>query len=109
MHSSVGTDVPANSLTNQRFAIWSYMTTGSPKPLFWQRPPNPLQTDSIDTGPKTEAPVVLLKKWRPVLTIWTYWSAPSGALAPTSPFVSGGAQLQLTPGNVMPSKLRIGF
>src|SRR6185369_15618139 len=27
---------------------------------------------------------------------------------PTSPFVSGGAQLQLTPGNTIPSKFRIG-
>jgi len=37
------------------------------------------------------------------LTIWTYW------VFPTSPFVSGGAQLQLTPGKGMPSHWRIGL
>src|SRR5262249_20063552 len=36
------------------------------------------------------------------LTIWTY------CVAPTSPFVSGGAQLHATPGNGIPSKLREG-
>src|SRR5580765_1549735 len=54
-------------------------------------------------GPSTEAPVVLLKTWSPVLTIWTY------CVAPTSPFVSGGAQLQLTPGKSIPSKLSPGL
>src|SRR5438046_7846262 len=56
----------------------------------------------MSTGPKTDAPVVLLKTWKPWLTIWTY------CVRPTSPFVSGGAQLQLTPGNAMPSKFRVG-
>ena len=40
---------------------------------------------------------------KPSLTIWTY------CVRPTSPSVSGGAQLQATPGKPMPSKLRIGF
>ena len=42
------------------------------------------------------------KTWKPSLTIWTY------CVAPTSPFVSGGAQLQPTPGNGIPSKLCVG-
>src|SRR5215813_6050408 len=82
----------------QRFAIWSYSTTGSPSPLFWQTPPNPPQSVVIPDGPNCEAPVALLKTWNPSLTICTY------CVAPTSPFVSGGAQLQATPGNGMPSK-----
>ena len=49
-------------------------------------------------GPRTELPVDLSNTWRPVFTIWTY------CVAPTSPFVSGGAQLQLTPGKPIPSK-----
>src|SRR5438876_4849546 len=53
-------------------------------------------------GPRSELPFVLSKTWRPWLTIWTY------CVRPTSPFVSGGAQKQLTPGNGIPSKLRIG-
>jgi hypothetical protein len=71
--------------------------------LVWQTPPKPLHSDSMLIGPSTEAPVVLLKTWSPVLTIWTY------CVAPTSPFVSGGAQLQLTPGNAMPSKFSPGL
>src|SRR3954447_10513078 len=101
MHWSVIVDVPANWLMNQRPASWSYMTTGSPEPLLWQRPPKPAQMVEMPSGPRTEAPVVLLKTWKPSLTIWTYW------VAPTSPFVSGGAQLQTTPGKGMPSKLRV--
>src|SRR6185369_9647408 len=49
-------------------------------------------------GPRTEPPVVLSNTWKPSFTIWTY------CVAPTSPFVSGGAQLQATPGNGMPLK-----
>src|SRR3979490_2745675 len=103
MHSSVGTPTPANCVTTQRLAIWSYSTTGSPLPLLWQTPPNPLQSVLIPDGPNTDAPVVLLKTWKPSLTIWTYW------VAPTSPFVSGGAQLHATPGNGTPSKLSSGL
>src|SRR6266545_2630388 len=102
MHSSVGIEVaPANCVISQRFASWSYTTTGSPKPLLSQTPPKPVQRVAMSTGPKTEAPVVLSKTWKPRLTIWTYWSRP------TSPFVSGGAQLQFTPGKAMPLKLRM--
>ncbi len=54
-------------------------------------------------GPRIEVPVVLSKTWKPSLTICTY------CVWPTSPFVSGGAQLQLTPGNWMPLKFRIGL
>ena len=54
-------------------------------------------------GPSTELPVLLSKTSRPVFTIWTY------CVSPTSPFVSGGAQLQLTPGKSMPSKLSSGL
>src|SRR6266571_2582851 len=60
------------------------------------------QTVAMLRGPRTDEPVVLLKTWKPWLTIWTY------CVAPTSPFVSGGAQLQVTPGNGMPSKLSVG-
>ena len=49
-------------------------------------------------GPKTELPVTLSQTWIPSFTICMY------CVAPTSPFVSGGAQLQLTPGNAIPSK-----
>src|SRR5437588_6843349 len=52
-------------------------------------------------GPSCDAPVVLLKTWSPSFTICTY------CVAPTSPFVSGGAQLQPTPGKRMPSKFRV--
>src|SRR6185503_10769786 len=85
----------------QRSANWSYNTTGSPLPLFSQTPPNPDQRVAIFAGPKVDAPVVLLKTWKPSFTIWTYW------VNPTSPSVSGGAQLQATPGKRMPSKLRM--
>ena len=47
-------------------------------------------------------PCLLLNTWKPSLTIWTY------CVAPTSPFVSGGAQLQATPGNGIPLKFRPG-
>src|SRR5207244_5369992 len=57
----------------------------------------------MPTGPSTDAPVALLKTWKPSLTICTYW------VAPTSPLVSGGAQLQATPGNPMPLKFRSGL
>src|SRR5690242_6403590 len=57
---------------------------------------------TIEEGPRRDAPLDLLKTWKPSLTIWTYW------VAPTSPSVSGGAQLQATPGNGMPLKLRMG-
>src|ERR1043166_1082039 len=86
----------------QRSAIWSYMTTGSPSPLLSQTPPNPLQTVEIPDGPSKEPPVVLSKTWKPSLTICTYW------VAPTSPSVSGGAQLQAPPGKKTPSKLSSG-
>src|SRR6266478_9810700 len=82
----------------QRLAIWSYSTTGSPLPLVWQTPPKPLQSVVMPEGPNNDAPVVLSKTWKPSLTIWTY------CVAPTSPFVSGGAQLHATPGKAMPSK-----
>src|ERR1044072_8203300 len=53
----------------------------------------------MPAGPSSDAWVDLSKTWRPSLTIWTY------CVAPTSPFVSGGAQLHETPGNGMPLKL----
>jgi hypothetical protein len=55
--------------------------------LFWQTPPKPFQSVVMAAGPKSEAPVDLLKTWKPSLTIWTY------CVEPTSPFVSGGACL----------------
>src|SRR4051812_35564318 len=107
MHSSVIGVPPvalANSVITQRLASWSKSTTGSPKPPFVQAGWfEPCQIVSIEAGPKTDAPVDLLKTWKPSLTIWTY------CVRPTSPLVSGGAQLQLTPGKSIPSKLRIGL
>ena len=102
MHSSVGMPDPANWLISQRLASWSYSTTGSPLPLVSHTPPKPDQSEEIATGPMTELPVALSKTCRPSLTICTY------CVSPTSPLVSGGAQLQPTPGNVMPSKLMMG-
>src|SRR5262245_32988176 len=52
------------------------------------------------SGASTWFPLVLSHTAIAVLTICMY------CVAPTSPFVSGGAQLQFTPGNEMPSKLR---
>ena len=46
--------------------------------------------------------MVLSKTWKPSLTICTY------CVSPTSPLVSGGMQLQTTPGNPIPSKFRLG-
>ena len=46
--------------------------------------------------------MVLSKTWNPEFTIWTYCEEP------TSPSVSGGAQLQFTPGKPIPSKLSVG-
>src|SRR6266567_1851695 len=86
-----------------RLASWSYNKTGSPSPAVSHGPLKPLQIVEIPTGPITEAPVVLLKTWKPSLTICTY------CVAPTSPLVSGGAQLHATPGKGMPLKLRMGI
>src|SRR5207248_208331 len=55
--------------------------------------------DEMLFGPRTEFVVTLSKTWKPSLTIWTYW------VFPTAPLVSGGAQLQPTPGKGIPSKL----
>src|SRR3984893_12086586 len=88
---------------SQRLASWLEETTGSPSPAVSHGPPKPLQIVVIPRGPITEAPVVLLKTWNPSLTICTY------CVAPTSPLVSGGAQLHATPGKKMPLKLRIGL
>src|SRR5215211_3524019 len=98
MHSSVGTGVPANWLISHRPASWSYMTTGSPAPASSQTPPKPDQSAAMSVAGVGGAPVFLSNTRKPWLTICTY------CVAPTSPFVSGGAQLQPTPGNAMPSK-----
>jgi hypothetical protein len=55
----------------------------------------------IPTGPSIDAPVVLSNTWNPSLTICTY------CVSPTSPLVSGGAQLQPTPGKGIPSKFSV--
>src|SRR5262245_20371806 len=75
---------------------------GSPCPEVSHTPPKPDHSVSIEIGPSTDAPLVLSKTWIASLTIWTY------CVDPTSPSVSGGAQLQETPGNGTPSKLRTG-
>src|SRR5258705_10005744 len=63
----------------------------------------------MGVAPRSTAPVVFEKTAKSVFTIWTYW------VAPTSPSVSGGRQLQLLGsahggpnGRQMPSKFWIG-
>src|SRR5215813_3245195 len=70
---------------------------GSPSSLVWQPPPKPEKRLLMALGkPAAIAPVVLLKTPMPVLTICTYW------VAPTAPLVSGGAQPQKLAGSPAP-------
>ena len=71
----------------QRSACLSYATIGSPSLLDSQPPPKPDQSVFNGTGPKTTAPVVLLKTANSEFTACRYW------VAPTAPIVSGGAEL----------------
>ena len=89
MHSWNGTVVPfapvrANWVMTQRSASWSYTTLGSPLLSASQRPPNPVKSVLIATGPYWRAPV-LLKTANEAFTICTK------LFGPTAPFVSGGA------------------
>src|SRR5947208_488885 len=70
----------------------------SAAPPISQAPPKPVQMDEMLFGPRSEFPD-LSNTWKPSLTIWTY------CVWPIAPLVSGGAQLQPTPGYGMPSKL----
>src|SRR3954468_10669976 len=84
------------------------MTTGSPSLWAAHSPPAFAQSWLTGVAPRSTAPL-LEKTAKSVFPIWTYW------VAPTSPFVSGGRQLQLlgrahgSPnGRQMPSKFWIG-
>src|SRR3954468_13754945 len=84
------------------------MTTGSPSLWAAHSPPAFAQSWLTGVAPRSTAPL-LEKTAKSVFTIWTY------CVAPTSPFVSGGRQLQLlgkpqgSPnGRQMPSKFWIG-
>src|SRR5215208_7524195 len=79
------------------------MTSGSPSPASSQTPPKPDQSAAMSVAGVSGAPVFLSNTRKPWLTICTY------CVAPTSPFASGGAQLQPTPGNAMPSKSSVVF
>src|SRR5215211_6952640 len=107
-YSSVSDGVAMNCDSSQRFASWSYRTTGSPSLCAAHSPPAFAQSWLIGVAPRWTAPL-FEKTAKSVLTIWTY------CVAPTSPFVSGGRQLQLlgrlhgSPnGRQMPSKFWIG-
>src|ERR1700751_2156605 len=64
---------------------------GSPLLFFSQPPPNPDHRVLPKVGPETKAPFALLNIANEVFTHWTYW------VAPTAPFVSGGAPVTLKP------------
>src|SRR6266851_371534 len=83
--------VLTNWLRNQRFAILSYCTMGSPLLLVWHVPPKPAQIALPNVGPATSAPVFLLKTANSRFTHCTYW------VAPTTPLVSGGAACNTNP------------
>src|ERR1035437_1074656 len=63
----------------------------SPSLLVWHPPPNPDHNVLPAVGPAIRAPVDLLKMAKEVFTHCTYW------VAPTAPFVSGGALVTLNP------------
>jgi hypothetical protein len=65
-----------------------------------QTPPNPAPQRGDADRPEDRRTRGLVEDLKPSFAICTY------CVAPTSPFVSGGAQLQLTPGNGMPLKFR---
>ena len=97
-----------NCESTQRFASWSYRTTGSPSLWVLHSPSVFAQSWLIGVAVRSTPPL-LEKTAKSVFTIWTY------CVAPTSPFVSGGRQLQLlgrahgSPnGRQMPSKFWIG-
>ena len=59
----------ANWLTSQRFAKWSYLTTGSPSLVVSHGPPKPFQREFILAGPARSVPF-LSKIANSVFTIW---------------------------------------
>src|SRR5450432_1818733 len=75
----------------------------SPSSLVWQPPPKPDHSVLVAVGPAISAPVDLLKMAKVEFTNWKYW------VAPTAPFVSGGALFTVKPYCALPrpSKLRL--
>src|SRR3954470_21042334 len=107
-YSSLSAGVAMNCDRSQRFASWSYSTTGSPSLCVLHSPSVFAQSWLIGVAPRRTVPD-FEKTAKSLFTICTYW------VAPTSPFVSGGRQLQLlgksqgSPnGRQIPSKFWIG-
>src|SRR5215467_10809814 len=74
---------------------------GSPSLFVWQPPPKPDHNVLPAVGPAIRAPLVLLKMANEVLTHCTY------CVAPTVPFVSGGAPVTLKPYCPWPSPSKL--
>src|SRR6266567_6762280 len=68
----------------------------SPSLLVWQPPPKPDHRVLVAVGPATSAPVALLKIANDEFTNWKY------CVAPTAPFVSGGALFTVKPYCALP-------
>src|SRR5690348_4840226 len=94
MHSQVSLKVPLyeSSLTNQRCACLSQITTGSPPADVWHNPPKPDQIWFNRIGPSSLVPVVLSYTAYDRFTVSTNW------VLPTDPLVSGGS----TPPDALP-------
>src|SRR5713226_7226524 len=71
----------------QRLAALSYCAMGSPSLVNSQGTPKPVHSVLPAAGPYTAVPVLLSNTANEVLTHCTNW------VAPTAPFVSGGAAL----------------
>src|SRR5262245_12051018 len=81
----------------QRLAALSYWTIGSPSLLVSHFPPKPNHNVLPAAGPYRMLPVALSNTANDSLTHWTY------CVAPTMPFVSGGAALTVKPGKSLPT------
>src|SRR5437016_4312901 len=84
-----------------RPAALSYCTIGSPSFVLSHFPPKPCHMVLPAAGPYTVAPVALSNTAKDSLTHCTY------CVAPTAPFVSGGAALTLNPGNPEPTPSKL--
>src|SRR5258706_1190726 len=75
----------------------------SPSSLLWHPPPKPDHRVLVAVGPAISAPLDLLKMANDEFTNWKYW------VAPTAPFVSGGALFTVKPYCALPkpSKFRL--
>ena len=95
-HCRKGVVETENCENIQRCAALSYSTIGSPSLFVWQPPPKPDHSVLPAIGPETRAPVDLLNTANDEFTHCTY------CVAPTAPFVSGGALLIVKPSEAFP-------